>query len=48
LRSEFFDAESKRPEVRRELDFSYLHAKTELDYMAMSIGQEVLAILGIE
>jgi hypothetical protein len=48
IRSEFFDADSRRPDDRWQLDFSYLHAKTELDYMAMSLGQEILAILGME
>jgi hypothetical protein len=48
LRSEFFQEDSKRRSAPWELDFTYLHARTELDYQAISIGEEILAILGAE
>lgn len=45
LRTGFFEAHSARPSKRYDLDFTYLHAKSELDYRAISIGEEILAIL---
>ena len=47
LRADFFDPHSVRPSQPWELDFKYLHAQTELDYRAMSIGEEILGILGM-
>jgi hypothetical protein len=47
FRSESFDPNSRPRTEPWELDFSYLHAETELDYAMMSIGEEILAILGI-
>jgi hypothetical protein len=48
LRTEFFNPTSTRRAEPWELDFRYLHARTELDYTAMSIGEEILGILGME
>jgi hypothetical protein len=45
VRTDFFDPEAERRSSPWNLDFTYLHAESELDYKAMSLGERILAIL---
>lgn len=45
VRTDFFEPEAGRRSSPWLLDFTYLHAESELDYRAMSLGERILAIL---